>query len=478
MGPVTYHFERQHPMKFKEPLGDLIRQPTTYTSNLKFRPAGEILLYDTTLRDGEQTPGVAFSPEQKFLIAKALSDIGVDILDMGFPTVSASERDALRRVMLGKARGDIRDGMEILVMCRSVRGDVDATIDTLRDVDIDPAELTFFVFTAGSDLHVKYKLGKTLLRREGRSTDEWLKLPLSFYRDANKRMIADVITYAKQRGVKRVEAGMGEDGSRADVEYLIDLGRACVEAGADRLSVADTVGVLTPESTKYYMERLLDAFPDVPWVVHFHNDFDLATINTITALSLGVHAATVTVNGMGERAGNAPMHSVVAALWKLYGIKLPRFKYEYMNDLSRLVENFSGIPIQGNEPIVGYNVFTHEAGIHTAGVLIDRRIYESVPAEEFGRRQRFAYGKHSGTKIVEEVLKENFDKLEHVGVAVNDELVKTVTEEVKRIREERAEKEDLSQHIQRYYDDLRSLGVASSEVVELALALGGAQKKE
>ena len=464
-------------MKFKEQLGDLIRQPTTYTSGLNFQDPENILIYDTTLRDGEQTPGVAFSPEQKFLIAKALSDIGVDILDMGFPTVSASERDALRRVMLGKARGDIREDMEILVMCRSVRGDVDATIDTLRDVDIDPAELTFFVFTAGSDLHVKYKLGKTLLRREGRKADEWLELPLTFYREANKRMIADVIEYAKSRGVTKIEAGMGEDGSRADIDYLIDLGQACIDAGADRLSVADTVGVLTPESTRFYMKRLLEAFPNCPWVVHFHNDFDLATINTITALSEGVQVATVTVNGMGERAGNAPMHSFVAALWKLYGIHLPRFKYEYLNDLSRLVENFSGIPVQANEPIIGYNVFTHEAGIHTAGVLIDRRIYESVPAEEFGRRQRFAYGKHSGTKIVEEVLKENFDKLERSGVVVNDDLVRSVTKEVKRIREERSEKEDLSQNIHHYYGNLKALGVAASEVVELAMALGTAEQE-
>ena len=459
-------------MKFKEQISDLIRQPTTFTSGLNFQKPEDILLYDTTLRDGEQTPGVAFSPEQKFLIAKALSDIGVDIIDMGFPTVSASERDALRRVMLGKARGDIREDMEVLVMCRSVRGDVDATIDTLRDVDIDPKELTFFVFTAGSDLHVKYKLGKTLLRREGRKTDEWLDLPLAFYREANKRMIADVIEYAKSRGVTKIEAGMGEDGSRSDIDYLIDLGQACIDAGADRLSIADTVGVLTPESTRFYMKRLLEAFPDCPWVVHFHNDFDLATINTITALSEGVQVATVTVNGMGERAGNAPMHSFVAALWKLYGIHLPRFKYEYLNDLSRLVENFSGIPVQANEPIIGYNVFTHEAGIHTAGVLIDRRIYESVPAEEFGRRQRFAYGKHSGTKIVEEVLKENFDKLERSGVVVNDDLIRNVTKEVKRIREERAEKEDLTQNIQHYYGQLKTLGVAAKEVVSLAMALG------
>jgi isopropylmalate/homocitrate/citramalate synthase len=459
-------------MKFKEPISDLLQDPTIYTKDKNFCDPADILIYDTTLRDGEQTPRVAFSPENKFLIAKALSDIGVDILDMGFPTVSVSERDALRRVMLGKQRGDIREDMEILVMCRSVQADVDSTIHALSDVDIDPGKLTFFIFTAASDLHIKYKLGKTLLKREGKPLDKWLELPLSFYRDANNRMISEVISYAKKMGVKSVEAGMGEDGSRANIDYLIELGQACVDSGADRLSVADTVGVLTPDSTQFYMSRLKKALPQVPWVVHFHNDFDLATINTITALSMGVEAATVTVNGMGERAGNAPMHSVVAALWKLYGIRLPRFKYEHLNDLSKLVENLSGIPIQPNEPLVGMNVYTHEAGIHTAGVLIDRRIYESIPAEEFGRSQSFAFGKHTGTKIIEQVLKENFGDLERAGISADSDLVKKVTFEVKRLREERAETEDLSIVMKDHYRKLKQLGISKKEVVDIALALG------
>jgi len=459
-------------MKFVEPVSDLLKEPTIFTKNKNFCKPEDILIYDTTLRDGEQTPRVAFSPEKKFTIAQALSDIGVDILDMGFPTVSASERDALRRVMLGKERGDIREDMEIIVMCRSMQSDVDSTIHTLKDVNIDPGKLSFFIFTAASDLHMKYKLGKTLLKREGISTDEWLKRPLSFYRKANNKMISEVIHYAKKMGVNKVEAGMGEDGSRANIDYLIELGQACLDAGADRLSIADTVGVLTPDSTEFYMSRLKEALPDKPWVVHFHNDFDLATINTITALSMGIEAATVTVNGMGERAGNAPMHSVVAALWKLYGIKLPRFKYEHLNDLTKLVENYSGIPVQPNEPIVGLNVYTHEAGIHTAGVLIDRRIYESVPAEEFGRSQKFAFGKHSGAKIIEQILKENFDKLERAGIHADYDLVRKVTFEVKRMREEQAEEEDLSIEMKHHYSSLIELGINSHEVIDIALALG------
>ena len=458
-------------MKFREPISDLIKDPTEFTRNLGFLPPEKIKIYDTTLRDGEQTPGVAFSPQQKFQLAKALSDVGVDILDMGFPAVSQSEQDALRKVMMGKRRGEIRSELEILVMCRANRRDIDRTLETLRNIEVSPEDVTLFIFTAGSDLHIKYKLGKTLLRREGVPTEEWLDRPVSFYREANKRMIADAISYAKSQGVVSVEAGMGEDGSRSDCDYLIELSQACVDAGCTRLSVADTVGVLTPISTKFYMERLLAAFPDVPWVVHFHNDFDLATINTITALSVGTPIATVTVNGLGERAGNAPIHAVVGALWKLYGIKLPRFRYEKLHELKRLVEDISGIPIQGNEPIIGYNVFAHEAGIHTAAVLIDRRLYEHAPSEDFGHVHRFVFGKHSGRHLVGEVLRENSKRLEDAGLKVDEELVDEVVREVKRVREEACETNQSQLIVTDYYARQESLGLTEAQVIELAIDL-------
>lgn len=465
-------------MRFREPITDLIKDPTDFTRGLGFLPAEQIKIYDTTLRDGEQTPGVAFSPQQKFQLAKALSDVGVDILDMGFPAVSQSEQDALRKVMMGKRRGEIRGDLEILVMCRANRRDIDRTLETLRNIEVSPEDVTLFIFTAGSDLHIKYKLGKTLLKLEGVPVEEWLDRPVSFYREANKRMIADAIAYARSQGVIAIEAGMGEDGSRSDCDYLIDLSQACVDAGCTRLSVADTVGVLTPISTKFYMEKLLAAFPYVPWVVHFHNDFDLATINTITALSVGTPIATVTVNGLGERAGNAPIHAVVGALWKLYGIKLPRFRYEKLHELKRLVEECSGIPIQANEPIIGHNVFAHEAGIHTAAVLIDRRLYEHAPSEDFGHSHRFVFGKHSGRHLIEEVLRENSKRLEDAGLHLSQEVVDAVVREVKRVREEACETGRSNQIIEDYYRRQETLGISEAEVIELAIELHRGQAEE
>ncbi len=439
---------------------------------MRFPPPEQIRLYDTTLRDGEQTPGVAFSPTQKYEIAVLLSDVGVDVIDLGFPSVAPSEKDALRRIVLGRERGEIRQDVDIVVMCRANERDVDSTLETLESIEVDPSQVTVFVFTAASDLHVKYKLGRTLLRRYGEDPSTWLERPVSYYREANRRMLSEVVAYARRRGFSSIEAGMGEDGSRADPSYLEELARASVEAGATRLSIADTVGVLTPEATKHYMRRLVEAAPSVPWVVHFHNDFGLAVINTITALAEGVRYCTVTVNGLGERAGNTPLHTLVAALWKLYGVRLPRFKYDRLPELKELVERCSGIPVQANEPIVGFNVFSHETGIHTAGVLVDRRIYEAAPSEDFGRFQRFVFGKHSGRRIVEEVLKENMQKLEMEGISLSEELVEKTTAEVKRLREERAESGDFLHSIERYYEELGRLGLDAREVVEIAIRIG------
>ena len=148
-------------MEFKEPLSELIASPTDFLKDANFPPAEKIKIYDTTLRDGEQMPGVAFSPGQKLELAKALSDIGVDIIDMGFPSAAISDRHALQLIMQAKRRGEIREDMEVLVMCRSNIGDIQVTMDTLTEINIHPNEVTFFIFTSGTDLHLKYNNGKT-----------------------------------------------------------------------------------------------------------------------------------------------------------------------------------------------------------------------------------------------------------------------------------------------------------------------------
>ncbi|MHB1407385.1 MAG: LeuA family protein, partial [Desulfitobacteriaceae bacterium] len=357
----------------REPIEQLLHGPLEFTKDIQFPDPKDLRIYDSTLRDGEQMPGVAYTPEQKLEITKMLSEIGVHIIDIGFPGVSASEQKALRLIMEAKRRGELRPDLEIVVMCRSNHRDIDATLEVLQEINIAAEEVTFFIFTTASDLHNKYKIGKTLLHREGISEDEWLERPLEWYREANILMMEDAIRYARAKGVKYIEFG-GEDGSRADIDYIIELHKRGLAAGGTRPSFPDTVGTLSPEASEFYTSRLVKAVPEAPLLVHFHNDFGLGSYNTIAAIKNGAKAFCTTVAGYGERAGNAPLHEVVVTLKVLYDIEIPGFKYHLLKDLYRLVESYSGIPVQAHAPIIGPQVFTHESGIHTAGVLIDRRI--------------------------------------------------------------------------------------------------------
>jgi len=455
----------------REPLETLIAPPARFTAGTTFPRAREIRLYDTTLRDGEQTPGVAFTPEQKYELAGMLSDAGVHIIDMGFPSAAASERRALELILEGKAKGRIRADLEIIVMCRSNARDIDVTLDTLRHMGAKPSDCTFFIFTSGSDLHLKYKIGKTLLQLEGRRVEEWGDLPVSFYREANIRMATAAIRHARERGVAEVEFG-GEDGSRADVTYLIELARACYEAGGTRYSFPDTVGFFAPEGVDYYIPKLVAAFPDKPLVVHFHNDFGLGAYNTVRALHHGATIPTCTVNGIGERAGNAPLHTTVMILKELYGVSIPGFRYDMLWPLRRKVEEFSGIPVGATEPIIGHNVFSHETGIHTAGITIHPAIYQVIAPESVGGRMRFLFGKHSGAMAIEAVLNRHREELAAEGIEVTPRLVQLLLRLVKGVREKKAM---VSQHldgVRNYYAHLERLGLTEEDLLAYALVLG------
>ncbi len=451
----------------REPIEQLLRSPLDFTKEIKFPDPKELRIYDSTLRDGEQMPGVAFTPEQKLEITKMLSRIGVHIVDVGFPGVSASEQKGLRLIMEAKRRGEIRQDLEIVVMCRSNKKDIDATLEVLREINVSPGEVTLFIFTTASDLHTKYKIGKTLLNREGIPESEYLDRPVAWYREANIRMMEEAIRYARSKGVQYIEFG-GEDGSRADVNYIVELHRRGLAAGGTRPSFPDTVGTLTLEATRAYISRLVDEVPDAPLLVHFHNDFGFGSINTITALQSGAKAFCTTVAGYGERAGNAPLHEVVVALKILYGIDIPGFKYELIKDLYRLVEKYSGIPVQAHAPIIGPQVFTHESGIHTAGVLIDRRIYEAIPSELVGQSQQFVYGKHSGSQIIEHGLKRLEGELLDAGVIITPELIEKVTQEIKRLREEKSYTDLLQKLIHIYHKTLSSIGLTDKDLFAVA----------
>ncbi|HEV2261442.1 MAG TPA: hypothetical protein VGR69_04020 [Candidatus Rubrimentiphilum sp.] len=458
-------------MELKEPIGQLIRDPRDFTKGLTFPDPSEIRIYDETLRDGEQMPGVCYTPEQKLEIAKHLSAVGVHIMSVGFPAASAGDRKTLQLVMDAKRRGELGK-VEIVVMCRSNPKDIDITVQTLEEGGISPSEVTFFIFTSGSDLHLKYKIGKTLLKLEGRDEREWLELPLEFYREANIKLQCDAIRHARKRGVTFIEFG-AEDGSRGDVEYFIRYFKRSLEAGGDRPAWPDTVGCLTPEAARWYCSRIVAAMPQgLPMVCHFHNDYGLGTINAITAVSCGFKVVSVTANGYGERAGNVKLHEFVTALNVLYGIEIPGFKYNKLRELARFMERMSGVPMQQHEPIVGSKVFAHESGIHTHAMLIDRRMYEAVPANLVGGQISWIFGKHSGVALVEDTLRKHEAELARQGVQVNNELAHRVTEEIKRLREERAASSKSEETIAVYEKVMGQLSLDEADVIEIAAAIG------
>ena len=446
----------------KQALDGHFVSPTQYTKGTRFPNAGEIKIYDTTLRDGEQMPGIAMSPGQKYKIARELSEIGCHIIDMGFPSSSRSEQTALQMVLRGKENGEIRDDMEILVMCRSTQDDIDTTVRSIRSAGFSPSDVSVLIFTAASSLHCKYKLGPTLLKREGFREDA--DLPIEFFHEANKKMVSDAINYARCRGLSNIEFG-AEDASRTPLPQLIDLVRAAANAGATRYIFADTSGSLTPESTALYCRTLSEEFPDLALVSHFHNDFDLATINVVTAISNGFPIFSSTVNGIGERAGNAPLHSVVAALKYLYGVEIPNFRYDRLWRLKSLVEQLTGVPVQAHEPVVGFNVFSHESGIHAHGVSIARCMYEPIPLDEVGGASRNVFGKHSGAHGLMHILRKHEAS---IGAPIDNEFTRKLLKEVKYLREAQIDSGDTARHVAKYYENLNSLSISEDELVALA----------
>src|SRR3989441_11442477 len=226
------------PVELQEPLEELARDPRRFAHDLKFPPAEKIRIYDDTLRDGEQMPGVAITPKDKYELARMLSEIGVHVMDVGFPSVSEGERETLRLVLEGRRRGELREDLEVVCMMRSTKGDIDATMRVIDKLGHKREDVTYFIFTSASDLHVKYKLGKTLLHRDGIPESEWLLLPASYYRGANLRMMGAGIKEAGGAAAQSIEFG-GEDGSRADVDYIAEIHREGLKAGGTRPSPPD-----------------------------------------------------------------------------------------------------------------------------------------------------------------------------------------------------------------------------------------------
>ncbi len=344
---------------------------------------------DVTLRDGEQTPGVSFSCEEKQEIAQKLDAVGIEVIEAGFPTVSPYEKECVSCIA--------RMGLDARICClaRARPGDVEVAIDC--DVDM------VSIFIATSDLHIRHK-----------------------YRKPREQVLAgalEMIDLARDHGLRVRFAA--EDASRTDISFLKEVYRRGEERGADLLSFADTVGCLVPTEMYAVMSELV-ASVGHPLCVHCHNDMGCATANTITGAEAGAFQLHTTVNGIGERAGNAALEEVLVALRMKGGVD--RYDLSHLGDLSAIVERYSGITLQKTKPVVGAHAFSHESGIHIAAILEDPRTYEYFLPEMVGGQRRFILGKHTGKKALEYVVAT-------LGYQLDENQICTVLDEVKELGE-------------------------------------------
>ncbi|GAB6170853.1 homocitrate synthase [Paradesulfitobacterium aromaticivorans] len=322
----------------------------------------KLTIVDTTLRDGEQTAGVVFSNQEKLRIARLLDELGVDQIEAGVPVMGGDEQQAIKDI--------VKLGLKASIMGwnRAVISDIESSLAC----GVDAVAISI----STSDIHIEHKLMTT--------------------RGAVMERMVKAVEFAKKQGVYiSVNA---EDASRSEMEFLIEFAREAKNAGADRLRYCDTVGILEPFITYERIVKLIEA-TGIEVEMHTHNDFGMATANALAGVKAGASFVGVTVNGLGERAGNAALEEIVMALKHLLDVDL-NFATTRFREVSEYVARASGRILPPGKAIVGSNMFAHESGIHADGALKNPLTYEVFKPEDVGLERQIVIGKHSGTAAI------------------------------------------------------------------------------
>jgi len=327
-----------------------------------------VRIFDTTLRDGEQTPGVSLTTEEKLEIALQLDKLGVDTIEAGTPISSEGEKRAAKEISGAGLSA------EVCGLARTKRKDIDVAIAC----DVDAVH----IFISTSEVQMKYAVNMTPEQVMASSIDS--------------------IEYIKSHGLVCEYSPM--DASRTDRDFLKQICKAAEEAGADRINIPDTVGILIP-TTMQQLIRDVKSVVKIPISVHCHNDFGMAVANSLAGVEAGASQIHVAVNGLGERAGNAALEEVAVALNLIYN-KKTRINHKQLYETSRLVAKLTGMQIQANKAIVGENAFSHESGIHTRGVTVVPSTFEPIRPEFVGRKRKLVAGKLAGTSGIRAELEE------------------------------------------------------------------------
>src|SRR3989449_2900220 len=353
-----------------------------------------VRVFDTTLRDGEQTPGVSLIPEEKLQIAQALDRLGVDVIEAGFPITSKGEQEGVRLI----ARAGL--SAEVCALARAEKLDIDTAVECGVD--------SVHVFLASSDIHLKHKLHIT--------------------REEMLRKSAEGVRYAKSLGVK-VEFSP-EDSTRTDLGFFKRVVRRVSDAGVDRLDIPDTVGTATPEKMASYVKAAKSVADSLVVSVHCHDDYGLAVANSVYGVLAGAEQAHLTVNGIGERAGNTSLEEFAVSCQNLYGLRTG-IRTSLLYETSRLVSRLTGVVVQPNKAIIGENAFGHESGIHTHGILSNPTTYEPFDPTRVGRTRWLQAGKHAGRHGISAQLR-------MMGLKPKEDNLRLIVDKVKEMGDEGA----------------------------------------